>query len=88
MIFQENSLLADDSREISYLIFMRKLGKMSHNLSSDDQSEISMHMHGTYVKYGICTVMINMRVILMVMGQLGSMYVRVRTVHLRSVLHD
>ena len=35
MIFHENHLLADDSHEISYLIFFRKLGKMSQNLSSD-----------------------------------------------------
>ena len=34
MIFNENRLLADDSHEISYLIFFRKLGKMSQNLSS------------------------------------------------------
>ena len=34
MIFRENHLLADDSHEISYLIFFRKLGKMSQNLSS------------------------------------------------------
>ena len=34
MIFHENRLLADDSHEISYLIFFRKLGKMSQNLSS------------------------------------------------------
>ena len=34
MIFHENRLLADDSHEISYLIFLRKLGKMSQNLSS------------------------------------------------------
>ena len=34
MIFHENRLLADDYREISYLIFIRKLGKMSQNLSS------------------------------------------------------
>ena len=33
MIFYENRLLADDSHEISYLIF-QKLGKMSQNLSS------------------------------------------------------
>ena len=33
MIFHENRLLADDSHEISYLIF-RKLRKMSQNLSS------------------------------------------------------
>ena len=33
MIFHENRLLADDSLEISYLIF-RKLVKMSQNLSS------------------------------------------------------
>ena len=32
MIFHENRLLADDSHEISYLIFFRKLGKMSQNL--------------------------------------------------------
>ena len=34
MIFHENCLLADNSHEISYLIFFRKLGKMSQNLSS------------------------------------------------------
>ena len=34
MIFHENCLLADDSHIISYLIFGRKLGKMSQNLSS------------------------------------------------------
>ena len=32
-MFHENCL-ADDSLEISYLIFFRKLGKMSQNLSS------------------------------------------------------
>ena len=34
MIFHENPLLADDSHEISYLIFLGKLGKISQNLSS------------------------------------------------------
>ena len=34
MIFNENRLLAEDSHEISYLIFFRKLGKISQNLSS------------------------------------------------------
>ena len=34
MIFHENRLLADCSHEISYLIFFRKLEKMSQNLSS------------------------------------------------------
>ena len=34
MIFHENLLLADDSHEISYLSFCRKLGKMLQNLSS------------------------------------------------------
>ena len=34
MLFHENRLLADDSHEISYLIFCRKLGKMLQNLSS------------------------------------------------------
>ena len=34
MIFHENCLLADNSHKISYLIFFRKLGKMSENLSS------------------------------------------------------
>ena len=33
MIFHENRLLADDSHEISYLIF-RKLRKVLQNLSS------------------------------------------------------
>ena len=34
MIFHENGLLADNSHEISYLIFGCELGKMSQNLSS------------------------------------------------------
>ena len=34
MIFHENRLLADDSHVISYLIFVKKLGKVSQNLSS------------------------------------------------------
>ena len=34
MIFRENRLLADDSHEISFLIFFRKLGKMLQKLSS------------------------------------------------------
>ena len=34
MIFYENRLLADGSHEISYLVFFRKLGKISQNLSS------------------------------------------------------
>ena len=34
MIFHENCLLADDSHELSFLIFFRKLGKMLKNLSS------------------------------------------------------
>ena len=34
MIFHENCLLADNSHVISCLIFFRKLGKMSQNLSS------------------------------------------------------
>ena len=34
MIFHENRLLAGNSHEKAYLIFFRKLGKMSQNLSS------------------------------------------------------
>ena len=34
MISHENRLLADDSHEISYLIFFKKSEKMSQNLSS------------------------------------------------------
>ena len=34
MMFHENRLLADNSHEISYLIFLLKLGKMLQNLSS------------------------------------------------------
>ena len=34
MIFHENRLLADDSLVISYLIFVKKMEKMSQNLSS------------------------------------------------------
>ena len=33
-LFHGNRLLADDSHDISYLIFFRKLGKMSQILSS------------------------------------------------------
>ena len=34
MLFHENRLLADNSHEISYLIFFEKLRKMLQNLSS------------------------------------------------------
>ena len=34
MIFHENRLLADDTPEISCLIFFQKFAKMSQNLSS------------------------------------------------------
>ena len=34
MICPENCLLADNSHEISYLIFLRNLGKMSEKVSS------------------------------------------------------
>ena len=34
MIFHENRLLADDSHEISYLIFFQNIGKMLQNLLS------------------------------------------------------
>ena len=34
MILHENRLLADDSHEISYLIFVENLGKMIQNLAS------------------------------------------------------
>ena len=34
MVFHENHLLADDSHDISYLIFFQKLGKLSQNLLS------------------------------------------------------
>ena len=34
MIFHENRLLADDSHEISYLIFFQKLRKMLQKLST------------------------------------------------------
>ena len=34
MIFHENRLLADNSHVISYLIFVKKLGKVAQNLSS------------------------------------------------------
>ena len=33
MIFHENCLLADDSHEISYFIFVKKIGKMLQNMS-------------------------------------------------------
>ena len=34
MMFHENRLLADNFHEISYLLFFRKLGNMSQNMSS------------------------------------------------------
>ena len=34
MIFHENRLLADDSHELSFLMSLKKLGKMLQNLSS------------------------------------------------------
>ena len=34
MIFHENCLPADNCHEISYLLFFRKLGKMSEKVSS------------------------------------------------------
>ena len=34
MIFHENRLLADDSHDISYLVFVKKIGKILQNLSS------------------------------------------------------
>ena len=34
MIFHENRLLADDSHEVSFLIFSENLEKMLYNLSS------------------------------------------------------
>ena len=34
MLCHENRLLVDDSREISYLIFFRKLGKISQNVAA------------------------------------------------------
>ena len=34
MMFHENRLLAEDSHEISFLIYFQKLGKMSQNLLS------------------------------------------------------
>ena len=34
MIFHENCLLADKSHEVSYLIFLKRIGKMSQNVPS------------------------------------------------------
>ena len=34
ILFHDNRLLADESQEISYLIFFQRLGKMSTNLLS------------------------------------------------------
>ena len=34
MLFHENRLLADDSHELSYLIYFENLRKMSQNVSS------------------------------------------------------
>ena len=55
MIFHENCLLADNSHGISYLIFFRKLGKMSQNLSSAavviGASRVKCHIHSKNLKY-------------------------------------
>ena len=46
MLFHENRLLmpADNSHEISYLIFFRKLGKMLQNFSS--AAVVIWHLNG------------------------------------------
>ena len=50
MIFNENCLLAEDSNETSYLIFFRKLEKMSQNLSSAavviGALRVNIHIYG------------------------------------------
>ena len=51
MIFHENRLLADDSHVISYLIFCRKLRKMSQNLSSAAVVIGALRVNSLHVRY-------------------------------------
>ena len=52
MLFHDNRLLADDSYEISYLIFLSKLGKMSQNLSSAAVVICALRVN-TYFPYAV-----------------------------------
>ena len=53
MIFHENRLLADDSHEISFLVF-RKLRKLSQNVSSatDVIGALRVHKRRIHGHYG------------------------------------
>ena len=54
MIFHENSLPADNSHDISYLFFVRKLGKMWQNLSSAAVEIGALRFKGNYL--GNCSL--------------------------------
>ena len=55
MILHENHLLTDDSHEISYLIFFRKLGKLSENLPSAAVviDDLMVERIGLHAKHGL-----------------------------------
>ena len=59
MKFHENCLLADDSHEISYLIFFRKLEKTLQNLSS-----AAVVISGFWVKYVLASFWLLVAVLL------------------------
>ena len=54
MIFHENRLLADDSHEISYLIFYRKLVQRLQNLSSAAVVIGAIRVNNIFAKYMAC----------------------------------
>ena len=53
MIFHENRLLADDSHEISYLIFFQKLGKVSQSLSSAAVVIGALRVKVSYIRFAL-----------------------------------
>ena len=56
MIFHEYRLLADDSHVIPYLIYCRKLGKMSQNLLSAAVVIAALRVYKLEAKFWVCTV--------------------------------
>ena len=58
MIFHETRLLADDSHVISYLIFCRKLGKMSENFSSTAVVIDALRVNTLSVMSNVCRLVV------------------------------
>ena len=55
-MFHENCLLADDSHEISYLIHLKKSGKMSKNLLSAAVMCINSRVQTDYSQLRTCKI--------------------------------